>query len=592
MQTNSYALVLFFTAALTVVLCAQAWKRRDMPCAKLVFWMAVSMVIWTGAAAMEAMVTTIPLKYTWSVIAYIGTVSTPVLFLMIAFTYAGKAEVLYKPGVLVLLWGIPVGTVLMALTNPWHGYLWRDISLRESVFGVVGVYARGGWFWVFIAHAYGMVILAVIMLIRCVFVFPAVFKGQAILLVSSAALPLAGNLAYILNPHWTGGFDFAPFLFAASVMIIGCAILYVRWLDMMPLGPQSLLEHLREGICLFDQKERLVECNPSASTLLGISESMIGKPAVEVLGELLHVLSFPLDKKTHICDVMPSGSERVLEVLRVGVQVSRGRSFWKLITVRDVTDRRQAEEERMLLQEELLQSRKLDLVGRIAGGVAHEFNNRLMSMMGYAQLSYDEALPEQENIRKYQTEILEVGEKTAVIVGQLLAYASQHPSRPQKVDVNAFIADQFSLLEQVAGADISLQWRPCQETYFVMIDPAQLNQIIMQLVLNAREAIGECAGEILLQTSNEPSGLANIASLPPDLAASRCICLDIVDTGGGIDPTIAEQLFEPFVSTKGVGRGMGLATVFGIARQHGGYVCADRLPEGKTRFRVIFPIAD
>ncbi len=587
MQINIYALVSLLAMVLTAMLCSHAWKRRDAPCAMVVVWMAGSMAVWTGAAAIEAMMLTVPLKYIWSVVAYIGTTATPVFFVMMALEYAGKGAALRRRSVILFLWGIPVCTFLMALTNPWHGLLWRDIVLRESVFGIVGVYVRGIWFWLFMAHAYVLVLGAVVILVGCIFVFPAVFRMQPMLLAFSAIFPLLGNFLYIVNPQWTGGFDFAPFLFSASVMLMGYAVLHGRWLDVMPLPPGVLVDHLREGLCVFDHKNRLIGFNPAASKLLGVSASSIGRDGEVVLSDIGDVLSFPLDEREHVCDVKREKHGQILEILRVGIPVAHGRSCWKLLTIREVTSRRKADQERMMLQQELMQARKLDLVGRITGGVAHEFNNRLMSIMGNAQLSYDLALPEQHEIREFQSEILKVGESTATIIRQLLAYARQQPSDPQTVDINQHISDQFSLLEQVVGSGIKLHWFPGQGVPDIVIDPLQLNQVLVQLVLNAKEAC-EDRGVVTLRTSYEILPSASFGAVSAKDVREPFVCLDITDTGPGIDPSVAVQLFEPFVTTKGLGRGLGLATVYGIATQNGGHVLTDKLSDGTTRFRVLF----
>jgi signal transduction histidine kinase len=589
MQFNSYVVMLFTALLFAFILAIVAWRKRKVYCSYTVLWMAVGMAIWTGAGAVEAMVTGVPGKYIWSVVSYAGIVVTPPLYLILSLEYAGKTVALQRTWVRLAIWLIPCLTFVAAFTNSMHGLLWRTISLREGAFGVIGVYERGIWFWVMLLHAYALVGLAVFILMRSAWALPPIFARQHRLVALASALPFVGNFAYIMNPQWTGGFDFAPFFFTVAILVLGQAILRGRWLDLMPLPPHVLLQHLGEGVCVFDESQRLIGVNPSATRLLGISERDIGKSAGVLFARFPGIMDFPLDEKEYVGDFEDSVAGQILEAMRVAVRSPNGRFRWRLLTLRDATVRRRADQERLLLQQSLMQAHKAETVGRIAGGVAHDFNNQLMGIMGYAQLSLDLLDDDQREIREYQCKILDVADQSAKLVRHLLAYARKQPSSPKPTDLNVVIAEHLPLLQKLVGGKVRLSWLPGDDVPAICIDPLQVDQILVHLVVNAREAL-DMTGEIRLETMRRKLTAVPVVEWPEPLDGEY-VCLSVSDSGCGVDPAVREHIFEPFVTTKGAGRGLGLATVFGIARQNHGHVLWDHAPGGMTCFSVLFPVS-
>ena len=259
-------------------------------------------------------------------------------------------------------------------------------------------------------------------------------------------------------------------------------------------------------------------------------------------------------------------------------------------TFKDVTERRRADEERERLQAQFTRSQKMESVGRLAGGIAHDFNNMLAVILGHAEmLSLDEALlPRHRNhLKAIQT----AGQRSADLTQQLLAFARRQNAAPQKIDINKSIKRMLDLLRRSMGESIELEWMPGEDVWMVSIDPVQLDQILANLCMNARDAISD-AGRILLSTHNEVlNAPQNFRS--SEIQAGSYVVLTVSDTGRGMSETTLQNLFEPFNTTKppgqGPGPGLGLATVYGIVQQNGGAIDVESDASIGTTLRIYLP---
>jgi two-component system, cell cycle sensor histidine kinase and response regulator CckA len=238
-----------------------------------------------------------------------------------------------------------------------------------------------------------------------------------------------------------------------------------------------------------------------------------------------------------------------------------------------------------------LQAQKLEAVGRLAGGVAHDFNNLLMGIMGYAELCLDEIVAGHP-ARQWLDEIMRAAERSAEITRQLLAFARKQTIAPQVLDLNAAAAGMLNLLQRMIGEDIKLTWRPAAGLQAVKIDPSQVSQILTNLCVNARDAIAG-VGKIIIETRNVVMHAADCTKHAEALPG-RYACLSVSDTGSGMEKETLAQIFEPFFSTKGPGRGtgLGMATVYGIVKQNHGFVYASSEPGKGTTIKVHLPVVE
>lgn len=254
-----------------------------------------------------------------------------------------------------------------------------------------------------------------------------------------------------------------------------------------------------------------------------------------------------------------------------------------LAHAQDVTEQRRTERE-------LFEARKLEAIGRLAGGVAHDFNNLLAVINSYTELVLDE-LPEiQTAVRQDLLEVLAAGERAALLTRQLLAYGRRQFLRPAVLDLDAVLAAVASMLERLLGDSIELVIEPSSAAALVFADPSQLDQVLVNLVVNARDAMPH-GGRLTLRTTLAPP--SHTPPVTDEVTAHSWVVLQCIDTGIGMDDATRSRVFEPFFTTRAVGEGsgLGLATVYGIVRQSGGYIAVESAPGQGACFTVWLPHA-
>jgi len=251
-------------------------------------------------------------------------------------------------------------------------------------------------------------------------------------------------------------------------------------------------------------------------------------------------------------------------------------------------DRKDSESKRRSLEAQLLQAQKMESVGRLAGGVAHDYNNMLSVIIGYAEIALETVGPE-EPLRADIEEILSAGNRSKEITRQLLAFARQQTISPKVLDLNETIARMLKMLRRLIGEDIELCWHPKEDVWPIKIDPTQIDQILANLCINARDAIAD-VGRIIIETRKviiDKVYCAEHAGFVP----GEFVMLAVSDDGSGMDKATRDRIFEPFFTTKEMGRGtgLGLSTVYGIVKQNSGFINVYSEPGQGTTFRIYLP---
>ena len=353
----------------------------------------------------------------------------------------------------------------------------------------------------------------------------------------------------------------------------------------------STLESTVDGILVVSNGGRVSSCNQKFLDMWHI-------PRIAVAGlrneDLLASVAPQLDRPEDFLDDLETMQAKADTVgfkllnLRDGRVFERysqpqrvdGTIVGRVWSFRDVTQARR-------LEDELRQAQKMEAVGRLAGGVAHEFNNVLMIISGYAdQILRDPELPESD--RAHCGQLIEATRRATVLVRQLLAFSRKHPIRRQTVDINAIVKDISKMLQPLLSTRIHLVVSCPEEKLMVKADPSQLELMIMNLVINARDAMPD-GGILSLLTSSET--LREEVALPE--APKEFVVLQINDTGIGMPPEIKQRIFEPFFSTKEVGKGtgLGLSMVYGIVEQADGHITVESEPNHGTTFRIYLPLS-
>jgi two-component system cell cycle sensor histidine kinase/response regulator CckA len=349
---------------------------------------------------------------------------------------------------------------------------------------------------------------------------------------------------------------------------------------------RSLFESAPDGILVADSQGTYVDVNPSGLSMLGYSRNeLIGMKSADILApkEFSRVDSALTEIKQGVEHRHEWQFRRkdgsVFDADVKATVMADGRI---LALVRDASERKR-------MEEELRQSQKMEAVGRLAGGVAHDFNNELGVILGYTELLMRQAGAAQ---RGKLEQILKATQRATGLTRQLLAFSRKQIVDPKVLDLNARLSDLEKMLGRLIGEDIDLAIIPGADLGQVKADPGQLEQVVMNLCLNARDAMPD-GGLLRIETANAELDAGHAAGHEP-IAPGHYVMLAISDTGGGIAKEILSKIFEPFFTTKaaGKGTGLGLATVYGIVKQAGGYVWVySELGQGTT-FKIYLPRID
>ncbi len=359
-----------------------------------------------------------------------------------------------------------------------------------------------------------------------------------------------------------------------------------------------LFERNLAGVCRASLESGLLDCNDAYARILGYESRQ------EILAQPILTLYFdPAEREAYWAKLKERGS---LSSFELRLRRKDGSPVWiltndtivedngqlvKEATVIDITERKRAEEALKKTQEQFLQAQKMEAVGRLAGGVAHDFNNLLTIINGYSDLMLESA-PGGSREQSHLEEIRGAGERAAALTRQLLAFSRKQVIEPRILDLNAIVGRAQKMLRRLIGEDIEFVAGLAKQLGQVKADPGQVEQIIMNLVVNARDALPK-GGKLVIETANAELGEDYVRS-HPYVAPGNYVMLALSDTGCGMDAETQSHIFEPFYTTKkqGKGTGLGLSTVYGIVKQSGGHVNVySELGQGTT-FRVYFPRID
>ena len=351
---------------------------------------------------------------------------------------------------------------------------------------------------------------------------------------------------------------------------------------------RSLVTHAPYGVCRCDSVGILLDVNPALVAMLGYASGaeLVGRNLANLyadsqqwfgLADYLRSL-----QKFHGLNADWVRKDRAIISVRLSGRAFRDEAntiFFELFA-EDVTERR-------ALEQQLRQAQKMEAVGRLAGGIAHDFNNLLMVISGYSEFLL-ERLGTDPTLRGHAQEIANAAERATSLTRQLLAFSRKQMLAPKIVDLNSVVTENVKMLTRLIGEDIDLVMVPGPDIGAVKADPGQIEQVIMNLAVNARDAMPH-GGKLTIETANVTLD-ANYARFHSPVKPGDYVMLAISDTGMGMDPDTQAHIFEPFYTTKGLkGTGLGLSTVYGIVKQSEGYIWLYSEAGKGTSFKIYLP---
>ena len=360
---------------------------------------------------------------------------------------------------------------------------------------------------------------------------------------------------------------------------------------------RAIVETAVDGIIVIDEAGSIEAFNPAA-------ERIFGYAAAEVLGKNVSMLMpdpYQAEHDQYLQNYLQTGIPRIIGIgrevvglrkdgstfpmdLAVGDAGLEGRRLFTGI-VRDISERKRADDA-------LREAQKMESLGVLAGGIAHDFNNLLVGILGNAGLAIEE-VPPSSPVRPFLQDIETAGRRAAELAHQMLAYAGKSRLVTAEIDLNALVQEMTHLLRVSIGKGVSLRYNLSPMLPSVEADATQIRQVIMNLVINASDAIGDRSGYVTLSSGVMHADRTFLSEgyLAPDLAEGDYVFLEVSDTGVGMSAEVRQKIFDPFFTTKFTGRGLGLAVVLGVVRGHRGAIKVYSEVGHGTTFKVLFPTA-
>ena len=364
---------------------------------------------------------------------------------------------------------------------------------------------------------------------------------------------------------------------------------------------RSLFDQSAEGVYLHDLTGQILDVNEMACVQSGYTREellqmtvfdLLPKEAAPInmsVAEILRIWQEQQPEQNAIFEAIHQRKDRSTYPVNVSnSKINLAGQTLMLALTQDITERKQAEQEQERLQAQLMQAQKMESVGSLAGGVAHDFNNMLTVILGHTELALNATAPG-EALHEDLTEVHKAAARSANLTRQLLAFARKQTIMPEVLDLNEVIEDMLKMLRRLIGEDIDLAWLPARNLWPVKVDPSQIDQIMANLCVNARDAI-DGVGRVTIETGNvvldDTYCDQHEEAMPGDYAM-----LSVTDSGSGMSPATMAMLFEPFFTTKEVGKGtgLGLPTVHGIVKQNNGHIDVSSELGSGTTFRVYLP---
>ena len=356
---------------------------------------------------------------------------------------------------------------------------------------------------------------------------------------------------------------------------------------------RRLFEHAHDSIHIVDE---------NGVSVFDSSVEVLGHPMSDFIGKDNSHLLHPEDRDRALAalhDVFRTGKggpveyrirhkdESYLWYEAIGTRyVDEDGRVLAIINTREITERVRAQQEMRTLQEELRQAQKLEEIGRLAGGVAHDFNNLLSVILGYAE-QLEDAIPPESPSRGDLDEIKRAGQRAAELTRHLLAFSRKQVLRPRVISLNDTVQETMQMLTRLIGPDIHLDTRLAADLQPVLVDPSQMQQVLVTLAVNARDAMPG-GGTIQIRTRNVQLRPGAISAGFPTKSGDF-VQLTFADTGAGIAPNLLPFVWEPFFTTKPEGTGLGLPMIYGIVKQSGGEISIESTVGTGTTFRMYLP---
>jgi signal transduction histidine kinase/ActR/RegA family two-component response regulator len=562
-----------------------AYRRRAFPGALPFSLLMAAIAGWTWLNAVEKSLTALGPRQFVSTLLYVFILAAPAAWLWFAVRYCGWSRRL-PAWASKLLWVEPALVLLLSATDSQHGLFRSRMEMSTDGSYAVMAIAYGPLFWAHVVYTYAIFALGAALVFWRFNRRPQGNRGRRIVLLLGMLAPVLGNAAYVFGLQPQRHVDWTPIYFAVTGLCAFGVLFEIRIFDVLPIARDFVVDRMSDAVLVLDGQGRLLDANRAGRRLLPIRmRAAKGQPVPSLLPTL------PFEDARAKLEAEWS-CERDSKVYDVCWTILREDDVvvGSVVRLTDVTARKQAELERRRLEDAVRNAQRLESLKVLTGGVAHDFNNLLHAVLGNAELARLQ-LPPCSPAMRLISNIVHSTQQASNLSNQMLAFTGKRSGTEVPVDLCDLIEQNAELLRAAATRQATFELDLATNLPLVSGDPLQLRQILIHLVMNASEALGDQPGAVCIRTRQ-----ASVTA--QDLAAAQVfggiesgvqVMLEVVDSGSGIDPSALPRIFDPFFSTKFAGRGLGLAVVSGIVRSYGGAILVDSTPGGGSSFRVLLP---
>ena len=550
----------------------------------------MAVALWSLTSALHTLAADTGTRIAISKVQYLGVAPIGVLWLLFTSHYS-RAEWPTHRWLRVAIWIVPAITFALAVTNDQHYLYWPAITEVGTPAGTRLVYTRGTWYWLHAGYSYVVMAIGTLILVRGLRRFPPPYRRQTVLMIVGAIVPWLSNVLYLSRALPATGLDLTPIGFTVSGVCFTWALYRYRLFGLVPVARDMVVDSLDDGVLVLDAQRRIVDINAAAERYTGCTSASLGRPVDEVVSWWTEAVAHEgpqSDGQPAIFKVEPG--PRYFEVKVTAVRDTKRRFAGWLVTVHDISARRRTEAERYAFERRLQEQQKSESLMVLAGGVAHDFNNLLTGILGNAELLTIQAAPDSGQQRAAEAIVIGA-QRAADLVSKMLAYAGGGRVVAERVDLDALVREMVDLLDASVARDCTLTYQSPGPLPMVETDPTQIRQVVMNLIINATEAVAE-NGVVTVATGEEVLDRERLKHMTfgNDLEPGRYVFIDVVDNGAGMSEHTLARIFDPFFSTKDQGRGLGMAAVRGIVRSHHAALRVTSAEGQGTRFRVWFPL--
>ncbi len=595
------------SAAISTGVAAFCLRRRREAGAIPYAVVALSQASWTLGYMAELASPTLAGKVQWDNFQFIGLVGWAVGMVAFTLTFTGRSSV--RAWGTAALVGLPLaGLVILAYTDGERGIIRQNTRLVPGDPFSMLLYDFTPPMWATGIYAYGcFVLLSGILAVRYLRVH-RLYRRQVGLVLAGSLVPILGTFATLTILRDSPDRDLTPLTFAIGNLLVGMGILHYHLFDVVPVARDTVFEAIDDAVFVLDSRDRLIDLNPFGRELLGPQATgVIGREASDVIP------GWPgLPGELHRLQVSYDGDHSA-EISAYALPSVQEGSGGRVLLWRDVTRQKRMEDELRLhrdhleqlvevrteelreqvavreqVEQQFRQAQKMEAVGRMAGGIAHDFNNLLqaltLNLEGLAA-----RLPELARAEEYADVMVELDRATKLI-RHLLLFSRRQTLEPQVLDLNAIVERSLPLIRRAVGPTVRLTTKLDTNVWPVYADGVQLEQVLLNLAINARDAMID-GGDLVMRTRR--ATLTGNGTIDVQLDPGDYVVLDVVDTGHGMDLATQGKIFDPFFTTKepGKGTGLGLSTVYGIVRQSGGAIDVVSAPNAGATFTIYLPRA-